>query len=258
MSDFSRAGALVAESPRVLVFSGAGISTSSGIPDFRGPNGVWTKNPQAEAASHFDNYVASPEVRQGSWARLLAHADSPPEPNAAHYALAQFQSTKRLSAIITQNTDGLHLAAGTDPKNLIEIHGHVRTARCLRCAVVYNTADVLARVRAGDLDPHCLGDAADPCGGILATSIVRFGEELRPFDVARSMALARSASLLICVGSTLSVYPAASLVPTARGHGAQLLIINAQPTEYDARATYVLRGDITEVLPAVLGTLPQA
>src|SRR5271155_3565665 len=140
---------------RVLVLTGAGISTASGIPDYRGPSGVWTLNPAAERASHADVYASDAEVREASWQRLLSRAENPPQPNAAHRSLARFERSGRLSLLVTQNIDGLHLAAGTTPERLIEIHGHVREVRCLTCDARLPTGVVLARVAAGESDPRC-------------------------------------------------------------------------------------------------------
>lgn len=250
--DLDAARAALARSPRTLVLTGAGISTASGIPDYRGPRGVWTLDPAAERASRADVYERDSEVRKASWLRLLARADSPPRPNGAHRALARFERTGRLSLLVTQNIDGLHLAAGTSPDRLVEIHGHVRAVRCLVCDARQATGDVLARVAGGEVDPLCdVVVEGRRCGGVLATTIVRFGERPDPLGMHRAKRAARECSLLLCVGSTLSVNPAALLVPTALDYGARLVIVNEAPTKYDADAWYV-RGDITEVLPAML------
>ncbi|MGA2968327.1 MAG: Sir2 family NAD-dependent protein deacetylase [Acidimicrobiales bacterium] len=238
---------------RVIVLTGAGISTASGIPDYRGPQGVWTRNPAAERASHIDVYSSDPEVREASWSRLLMRAEDPPQPNEAHRSLARFGVTGWLGVLVTQNIDGLHLAAGTPPERLIEIHGHVRAVRCLTCSARQPTGDVLARVAAGDADPRCdvIVDGR-LCGGVLATTIVRFGEQPDPLEMHRAKRAARESDLMMCVGTTLTVYPVAGLVQMALDYDAQLIIVNDAPTPYDDRAICV-RGDITEVLPTMLG-----
>ena len=251
-SDLKSARAVLRRSPRVLVLTGAGISTASGIPDYRGPSGVWTLDPAAEQASRAEVYARDPVVREASWRRLLARAQDPPQPNAGHRSLVRFERSRRLSLLVTQNIDGLHLAAGSSPDRLVEIHGHVRTARCLECGARQTTADVLVRVAAGDADPHC-EDVVQGlvCGGVLATTIVRFGERPDPLALHRATRAARECDLLLCVGSTLSVNPVARLVPTALDYDAELVIVNDGPTDYDGYARCV-RGDIAEVLPELL------
>jgi NAD-dependent deacetylase len=250
--DFESARAALAQALKIVVLTGAGVSTASGIPDYRGPNGVWTLNPAAERDAHFDAYANDPRVREASWQRLLARAAHPPEPNDAHVSLARFEDTNRLTLLVTQNIDGLHLAAGSLPELLIEIHGHLRSVRCLSCDARQATSEVLARVSTGETDPHCVAIVGDrPCGGVLATTIVRFGEQPNLLDMHRSTRAARDCDLLLCVGSTLSVYPVAGLVPMALDHGARVVIVNGAPTEYDDFALCV-RGEITEVLPALL------
>ena len=235
-----------------MVITGAGISTASGIPDYRGPQGVWTTNPAAERASRAEVYANDHEIRVASWQRLLTRSEHPPQPNEAHIALARFERTGRLRLLVTQNIDGLHLEAGTSPDRLIEIHGHVRTVRCLVCNDRQPTALVLARVASGDTDPHCEVDVAGhTCGGVLTTTIVRFGDQPDPLAMHRAKRVARDCDVLLCVGSTLAVYPVAALVPLALDYDVRVVIVNDAPTEYDERALCV-RGDITEVLPAIL------
>jgi NAD-dependent deacetylase len=237
---------------RVLVLTGAGVSTASGIPDYRGPNGVWTLDPAAERASHADVYASDAQVREASWQRLLSRSENPPQPNAAHRSLARFERSGRLSLLVTQNIDGLHLASGTSPARLIEIHGHVRAVRCLACDARQPTGVVLARVAAGETDPHCEAVVEGRvCAGVLATTIVRFGEQPDRLEWHRAKRVAGECDLILCVGTTLAVYPAAGLVPLALESGARLVIVNNAPTDYDANAL-CLRGDITEVLPTLL------
>jgi NAD-dependent deacetylase len=252
IGDLEAARVALQHATRVTVLTGAGISTASGIPDYRGSQGVWTLNPAAERASHIDVYSTDSDVREASWGRLLARAENPPQPNDAHRSLASFERTGRLNVLVTQNIDGLHLAAGTTPERLIEIHGHVRAVRCLVCGARQVTGDVLARVAAGEADPRCealvLGHV---CGGVLATTIVRFGEQPDPLEMHRATRAARECDVLMCVGTTLTVYPVAGLVRMALDFDARLVIVNNAPTPWDDDAL-CLRGDITEVLPALL------
>jgi NAD-dependent deacetylase len=245
---------LVASASNVVVITGAGVSTASGIPDFRGPDGVWTKNPAAERLSNIDTFTSSPEVREHVWQRLLQRRTITIEPNPAHRALVDFERTGKLKALITQNIDGLHVAAGSDPDLVIEVHGNSRTTRCLRCGDETATTTVLDRVAAGELDPHCHVMAADTeCGGLLKTAVVSFGQPLPAADFALAELRAKQCELLVCIGSTLSVHPVAGLVPKAVSRGARLLIINAEPTPYDDEADAVVRGDIPTVLDVILG-----
>jgi NAD-dependent deacetylase len=251
-TDLETARATLKRAQRVTVLTGAGISTASGIPDYRGPQGVWTLNPAAERASHIEVYSIDPEVREASWSRLLTRAEHPPEPNDAHRSLARFERTGRLSLLVTQNIDGLHLVAGTSPERLIEIHGNVRAVRCLTCGARQPTGEVLARVAAGEPDPACEAIVEGRvCGGVLATTIVRFGEQPDPLEMHRAKRAARECDVLMCVGTTLSVYPVAGLARTALDYDVQLLIVNDAPTPWDDYALCV-RGDITQVLPAIL------
>ncbi|MGD0055223.1 MAG: Sir2 family NAD-dependent protein deacetylase [Acidimicrobiales bacterium] len=252
--DLESARVALGRSSRVLVLTGAGISTASGIPDYRGPSGVWTLDPAAEQASRAEVYARDAVVREASWRRLLARAKDPPQPNAAHRSLARFERTRRLRLLVTQNIDGLHLAAGSSPEVVVEIHGHVRSVRCLACGARRPTPEVLARVQAGEVDPRCESvEQKRRCGGVLATTIVRFGDQPDPLELHRAKRAARECDLMLCVGSTLAVNPVARLVPTALDYDAFLIIVNDGPTDYDARAL-CLRGDITTVLPELLGS----
>jgi NAD-dependent deacetylase len=236
---------------RVVVLTGAGISTDSGIPDFRGPEGLWTKDPAAEKASHIDHYLRDPEVRRRAWA---ARADSPAwtaEPNAGHRALVDLEHSGRLHCLITQNIDGLHQAAGSDPALVVEVHGTIREAACLTCGDRNPMEIVLDRVRAGEADPPC-----ELCGGILKSATISFGQSLIAADLQRADAVARSCDLLLAVGSTLSVFPIADVVPIAVASGADVAIVNGSPTAMDDLADVVVRGPISEILPQVLTNLP--
>jgi NAD-dependent deacetylase len=249
----ARAHALVAASHRVVVLTGAGISTDSGIPDFRGPAGVWTKDPEAEKLSTLQNYLADPEVRRRAWQHRLDSPTWSARPNAGHEALVALERRGVLDALVTQNVDGLHHAAGTDPDRIVEIHGTMHHVVCLSCAARTPMTEILDRVRAGEEDPACT--EATPgrvCAGILKSATISFGQNLVTADLVRSEEAARRCDLLLAVGSTLSIYPAAGLVPTAHRAGARVVIVNAQPTDYDAIADVVVAGPISEVLPAIV------
>jgi NAD-dependent deacetylase len=245
---------LVEASSNVVVITGAGVSTASGIPDYRGPEGVWTKDPTAERLSNIDAIISSSEVREAAWHRLLLRSTVTIEPNAAHRALVAFERTGKLTALVTQNVDGLHLAAGSNPELVIEIHGNSRTTRCLRCGSESPTSDILERVAAGDRDPHCRATFEDGvCDGLLKTAVVSFGQPLPQREFARAEYLAKTCDLLICIGSTLTVQPVSGLVPKAVSRGARLLIVNAEPTPFDNDADVIVRGDIPTVLGEILG-----
>lgn len=233
----------------VVVLSGAGISTDSGIPDFRGPNGVWTKNPKAERTSHIHHYVSDPEVRRLSWQQRLAHPAWHAEPNLGHRAVVELEQQGKLLAVLTQNIDGLHVAAGTSPERLVELHGTMREVLCLDCGERAPMQRALDRVRAGEGDPPCRS-----CGGMLKSATVSFGQALDPEDLRRAERAALACDLLLAVGTTLTVYPVADLPRIAQAAGARLVIINGEPTAYDHAADAVLRGPIGEILPALVAT----
>ena len=235
------------------MLTGAGISTDSGIPDFRGPQGVWTRDPAAERTSNLRSYLSSAETRQRSWRGLLASGALAARPNAGHLALVELERHGRLELLVTQNTDGLHLDAGHDPRRVVEIHGSNRRTSCLRCGATEATEAVLARVERGDDDPHCARPAGDgTCDGLLKRTTVLFGEGLDAGDVARATSAAGRCDLLLAVGTTLSVYPAAGLVPLARRGGAKVVILNGSPTAQDELAEVILRLPIGEALPEIL------
>jgi NAD-dependent deacetylase len=249
IDDIERAAALVAGSKRIVALTGAGISTDSGIPDFRGPQGVWTLNPKAERMSDIRYYVADPEVRRLSWQSRLAHPAWTAQPNAGHRALAALERTGRLHALVTQNIDGLHQRAGNTPERVIEVHGTLHAAVCLDCGVKRPMPEVLARVRNGDEDPAC-----ETCGGILKSDTISFGQALVPAVIDRAMRVSAEADLLLAIGSTLQVYPIAAAVPAAKAAGARLVILNAQPTAFDDIADVRLPGSISEILPSILAS----
>jgi NAD-dependent deacetylase len=229
------------------VLTGAGISTDSGIPDFRGPNGIWTKNPDAEKQATLSHYLGDPEVRRKSWQNRVASPMFSASPNAGHVAIAQLDRQGRLDLLITQNVDGLHIAAGVDASRVVEIHGNVREWACVTCGARGPIEDALERVRNGEDDPPC-----PACGGIIKTATISFGQALVPEDLQRAEEAALDADLLLAVGSTLQVYPAAGVVPLAKRAGARLVIVNNEATPFDAMADAVFREPISEVLPAMV------
>lgn len=240
------------EAVAVTVLTGAGISTDSGIADFRGRNGVWTRNPAAEKASTIEHYLSSTEVRAVAWARRGDSSAWRARPNVGHEALVGLQGRGKLDTLVTQNTDGLHLVAGIDAGRLVEVHGTMRTVGCTTCPYSAPTEEVLARVAAGEADPPC-----PICGGILKTDTILFGEALRPGDLDAADAAARRCDLLLAVGSTLAVYPVAAMVGIAARSGATVVIVNGGPTEADGLADAVIRGSISEILPAIVAAPPR-
>lgn len=231
----------------IVALTGAGISTDSGIADFRGRNGVWTRDPAAERASTLEHYLSSTEVRADAWQRRLTSPAWTAEPNDGHRALTALHEQGRLAAIITQNTDGLHQLAGTPPSKVVEMHGTMRRVGCVDCGEQAPMERALARVRAGESDPPCRS-----CGGILKAGTVLFGEGLDPADIDASEAFVRDCDLLIAVGSTLAVYPVAFLPGLAKRSGARFVIVNGRPTEQDEVADAVIRGSISSVLTALV------
>ena len=249
---------LLEQSRRVVVLTGAGISTDSGIPDFRGPRGVWTKNPEAEKMATLSAYVADPELRRRAWRNRLTSPMWSSEPNAGHRALVELERGGRLDTLVTQNIDGLHQKAGTDPTRIVEIHGTALEVMCLTCGDRQPSEPVHERVRAGEEDPACTVTLADgaACGGILKSATISFGQNLVAEDLFRAEAAATTCDLLLAVGSTLGVFPAAGLVPVAVRHGAVLLIVNGDPTEMDSLADVVVHGPISDILPELVEGLP--
>jgi NAD-dependent deacetylase len=247
---------LVAGARRVVVLTGAGISTDSGIPDFRGPEGVWTRDPAAERLATLDAYMGDADVRRRAWQGRLASPTWRAEPNAGHRALVDLERRGSLSLLVTQNVDGLHQAAGSDPALVVEIHGTMREVVCMHCGDRGPAGPTLDRVRAGEEDPACLapgaGPGSGPCGGILKSATISFGQQLVAGDLQRAETAARACDLLLAVGSSLAVHPAAGLVPLAAAGGAPVVIVNAEPTPYDHLAAVVLRDRITDVLPAIV------
>jgi NAD-dependent deacetylase len=237
----------IGKAKRVVVLTGAGISTDSGIPDFRGPQGVWTKNPKAEKLSDIRYYMSDPEVRRLSWQSRLEHTAWSAQPNAGHRALVELERRGKLHALITQNIDELHQLAGHSPDKVIEVHGTMRKVVCMSCGERAPMEKALARVRAGEADPPCR-----TCGGILKSATISFGQQLVPEVIDRAMQAAAQADLFLSVGTSLQVYPIAGAVPIAKRAGARVVIVNAEPTPFDELADAVFNESISAVLPKLL------
>jgi NAD-dependent deacetylase len=233
---------------RVVVLTGAGISTDSGIPDFRGPKGLWTRNPAAEKMSDIRYYVADRKVRKMAWQARLEHAAWTAKPNAGHAALAALERRGKLHALITQNIDGLHQRAGNSPARVIEVHGTVHAVVCLDCGWKGPMRETLERVSAGEEDPPCRH-----CNGMLKSDTVSFGQALVPEVLSRAADAAQQCDVMFSIGTSLQVYPVAGLVPSAKAAGARVIIMNAQPTPFDGIADAVFRDSISDVLPTICG-----
>ncbi|MFE3650852.1 NAD-dependent deacetylase [Streptomyces sp. NPDC059152] len=239
-----------AHRPLVAILSGAGISTDSGIPDYRGPNGLWRRDPEAGKLVTYDTYMADPEIRRRSWRMRQESPAFRARPNAAHEAVARLERSGTPVRVITQNVDGLHQLAGMAARKVLELHGTAREVACTRCHARSSMAQALERVAAGEPDPACL-----VCGGILKSATVMFGERLDPRVLGEALGVAKAAELFFAVGTTLQVQPAASLAGVAVEHGARLVIVNAEPTPYDALASEVVREPIGTALPRLLDAL---
>lgn len=237
----------IADAHSVAVLTGAGISTDSGIPDFRGPKGLWTRDPQAEKMATLQVYVSNPEVRKRSWKWRLETERNKREPNAGHHALVALERAGRLDLLVTQNVDGLHQAAGSDPARVVEIHGTLQEVQCLDCEERAPMARALARVEAGEEDPACR-----TCGGMLKSATISFGQGLVAEDLGRAQRAAEACDLILAIGTTLAVYPVAAMVPIAKEAGARVVIVNGEATEMDALADVVLAGSISRILPQLL------
>ncbi|MBF6369651.1 Sir2 family NAD-dependent protein deacetylase [Nocardia puris] len=232
---------------RIGVLTGAGISTDSGIPDFRGPRGVWTKDPIAELLSTYDAYVSDPELRQRSW---LARRDNPAwqaVPNAAHRALVELNQAGRAVTVVTQNIDRLHQRAGFPDGRVIEIHGNMFDVVCVECDFAATMAETLERVAAGEPDPPC-----PACGGVLKAATIMFGQQLDRRSLTKAALTAETSDLFLAIGTSLQVEPAASLCSIAVRSGADLVIVNAEPTPYDTLATEVIREPIGTAVPRLV------
>ena len=246
-TDLESVASWIRDARLIVVLTGAGISTESGIPDFRGPQGVWTKNPEAEKTATLQYYMSDPEIRKLSWQNRLRSEMWHAEPNAGHRALADLERKAAMHTLVTQNIDRLHHRAGNSPDKIIEIHGNAQEVKCMSCTFRGPMDETLERVRAGEEDPRCLD-----CGGILKSATISFGENLVPADLERAQRAAQHSDLFLAFGTSLTVYPAAALPEFALNAGARLVVMNAQETPFDRFAAAVSREPLGEVLPLLM------
>jgi NAD-dependent deacetylase len=244
----ARVEVVLAAAQRITVLTGAGISTASGIPDFRGPNGLWTKNPDAERASTLSHYLNDVELRMRAWQNRTKWINNDPQPNDGHKALCRLDERGQLRAIVTQNVDGLHQRAGIAAHKVHEVHGNLHRSICWECKDKRPMRETLQRVAAGDPDPKCL-----LCGGVLKSDTILFEESLVPDVIDAAFRASEDCDVLLAIGSTLGVRPAASCVPRAKANGARIVIVNGGPTDMDALADEIVTGDISTVLPRLCG-----
>ncbi|WP_436535422.1 SIR2 family NAD-dependent protein deacylase [Actinoplanes sp. HUAS TT8] len=238
---------------RVAVLTGAGVSTDSGIPDYRGPSGVWTLDPELVKAFTYQSFMADPEVRAAFWQTYHGHPAWSARPNAAHRALADLERSGVAVRVLTQNIDGLQQTAGSNPRKVLELHGTMREVVCTGCDRRTPSEPTMARVDAGDTDPRCVD-----CGAILKLAVVLFGEHLDPATAGLAERIAANAQLMIAVGTSLRVEPVASLCAVAVNAGHRLVIVNRDPTPYDDLAVEVIREPIGTALPRICAAVAEA
>ncbi|MFB7662553.1 NAD-dependent deacetylase [Kitasatospora sp. NPDC056138] len=238
---------MTGERPLIAVLTGAGISTDSGIPDYRGPKGLWQRDPKAQELVTVGPYLADPEVRRRSWLMRRDVGAVAAEPNAGHLALVELERSGLPLRVLTQNVDGLHQRSGLPERKVLELHGTAQQVQCVRCRERSPMARALDRVAAGEPDPACAA-----CGGVLKPCTVMFGEALDPVVLDRAEAIAKACELFVAVGTLLQVYPAAALPQVALDAGARLVIVNGEPTPYDPVAHEVIREPISVALPALV------
>ncbi len=248
MDPFDSAASLLSAAERILVFTGAGMSTESGIPDFRGPDGIWTKVDPKEFT--YQRYVSRPETRQRSWRMRYTSSLFEATPNEGHTALVRLWRSGKMIGCVTQNIDGLHQSAGLPDDAVVELHGTARRIRCLSCATEADDAEVRVRWEGGESDPACL-----ECGGILKAAVVSFGESMPAAAMDIAAAWADAADLALAIGTTLSVYPAALFPLEVAERGRPLVILNRGPTDHDHKATVRLEGAIGELLPPLVDAI---
>ncbi len=237
---------LIDRATRVVVFTGAGISTESGIPDFRSPGGIWSKN----RIIYFDEFVRSREARVEAWTRLFAGRETlrNANPNAGHRAISRLVDLGKVSEIITQNIDGLHQASGVPADRVIEIHGNATYAKCLACGARHEFDDIEPAFKATNEPPACTC-----CGGVVKSATISFGQSMPEAEMERAGQAAKACDLFIAIGSSLVVYPAAGLPIDAKRNGAKLVILNRDPTELDHVADLVINAEIGPALAKIVG-----
>ena len=245
-----KAAGLIREAHRILIFTGAGLSTESGIPDFRSPGGVWERYDPSDF--YFQKIVSDEKVREKYWKMSMEFYGGMRDalPNRAHLAIRKLEEAGKVLAIITQNIDHLHQKAGSSAEKVIELHGTAFSVSCLSCGKAYDRDLIEERLRSGVKVPYC-----DDCSGILKPDTISFGQAMPEDKVAASLRYARECDLCIVIGSSLVVYPAASVPTHAVEQGAKLLIINRDPTPLDARATLVIHDSAGKTLESILTSL---
>ncbi|MFT8356835.1 MAG: Sir2 family NAD-dependent protein deacetylase [Bifidobacterium aquikefiri] len=240
---------------KIAVLTGAGISTSAGIPDFRGPHGVWTKHPEQMNVYDIDSFLSDKESREYSWRWQKESPVWGAQPGIAHKALAKLEQAGLLTLLATQNFDALHEKAGNSDDVIVNLHGSIGTSHCMKCGAEYDTADIMNNLD-NEPDPHChrklpyKGNM--PCNGIIKTDVVYFGQALPDGAMEKSMRMASSADEFWAIGSTLEVYPAASLVPVAAQAGVPVTIMNMGHTQYDSIASRLIHDPIQNALPKLV------
>ena len=237
---------LIERAKRAVVFTGAGISTESGIPDFRSPGGIWSKN----RVIYFDEFVRSRDARVEAWTRLF---DGRPtlkkaEPNAGHRAVARLVETGKVSHVITQNIDGLHQRAGVPAELVIEVHGNATYAKCLSCGQRHEFDDIEPAFKRTGEPPVCVA-----CSGIVKSATISFGQAMPEEEMERAAEAVLACDLCLAIGSSLVVYPAAGLPIAAKRNGAKFVILNRDPTELDQMADLVINAEIGPTLAKVVG-----
>lgn len=240
----------IRDARQVVVLTGAGISTESGIPDFRGPQGVWTKSPDAEKMATLQHYLADSDVRVRSWRNRLESPMWKAKPNAGHEALVELERKGMLHTLVTQNIDGLHQLAGNSPEVVVEVHGTIHEVVCMSCGDQAPMERALERIRKGEDDPAC-----HTCGGILKSATISFGQNLIPEVIERSQIAASTCDLFLAIGTSLVVYPVAHLPEIALRAGARLVILNAEATPFDGHAHAVSHDPLGSVLPQLITLL---
>ncbi|WP_406199585.1 NAD-dependent deacylase [Kitasatospora sp. NBC_01560] len=239
-----------AKRPLIAVLTGAGISTDSGIPDYRGPNGLWQRDPKAQELVTIGPYLADPDVRRRAWLMRRDVGALAAEPNAGHRALVDLERSGLPLRVLTQNIDGLHQRAGLTARKVLELHGTAREVQCVDCRAVGPTEETLERVTAGEPDPPCRA-----CGGVLRPRTVMFGEELDQAVLQQAESVAKACDVFVAVGTSLQVFPVAALPFVAVKAGARLIIVNGEPTPFDEAAAEVVREPISTALPALVRRL---
>lgn len=244
--DITELRQMIDEAERVVIFTGAGISTELGIPDFRSPGGIWTKMRPID----FSDFLASAEARRETWRRRFATDETMrrAEPNRGHRAIAALVNRGKASVVITQNIDGLHQASGVPPSRVIELHGNTTYAHCLECAQRYEIADVREEFERTGEAPNC-----NACGGFVKTATISFGQSMPPAAMIRAEEESLASDLFIAIGSSLVVYPAAGFPELAARNGARLVILNCEPTSLDPLADLVLHREIGDTLGEAIG-----